>query len=847
MGNLGIASVNLQINSGATNLPNVAKYPKVAAMDVTAKDIFPYTQNDPQQPGSGLALRKISDTYSVLTPAPSLVIIGNYVEGTADADRMTNSNIMWQVVTGKASSGVLGPAIYGAVSKSETAKEQDSKSPNDASDPNYTGPIWKTAGFAKTDGGGDAKFPDIDIGSSSYDDSLIPWAVQVSSTPDIWWAVQTKDVNPGGVDRLPFCVIFWPKQAVKNKVTAMFAIRINPGGTSTAAAGESSSASKSDGAFDIVFTQGAPPQIYDWGVSNNSNDATFEPRVVNLTLTAGVADNSSGILWNVPNSIVITPLGTGIIQVQIIETGQVYSYRRYVTVNTEGSGEELTLSPFKLDISTIMLVGTSCAAGINISPPCLVEARFGTNQVGAPDDNGNYTGEFSGSADGKTPGAGSLATLPQEDGYGLGISASNAGTESSSDPLAVGVGQHGLVNFNLDTAPASPSNNTYTVKMTPGTAGFGAGGGNFPVLPPVFHRIRGVFNKESEQGGGAGGGVGDSLISFTETFSVEELFLINHSVDLVLYNEFGQHNGLLSKSGAVQLQAGWSGASGGTTFTGLSLNASSSWVAGKETLNVHCEDYMFVLSSTMMLNSPFYDGMDVFTAIAELASRAGITAIDDTGKKRYFLGGGYSMTEPLHRYPSNSNLKENIFKLAKQYALVVAFDGDGAFHVSELQGGLAGDSSKISETFTSDPSGGDTEVIIDEKRSGAKYDSVPSQIIVKTVDASMCLEQRGGIIIVGAKNPTPALPFNRVLVNETPVLASLSGAMNWLDANKQRMFKPISSINIRTAGGFSVAPLSTISVDGKASRVMSLSRTFNAEDNSLTTDIGGEWFGDNTI
>ena len=61
---------------------------------------------------------------------------------------------------------------------------------------------------------------------------------------------------------------------------------------------------------------------------------------------------------------------------------------------------------------------------------------------------------------------------------------------------------------------------------------------------------------------------------------------------------------------------------------------------------------------------------------------------------------------------------------------------------------------------------------------------------------------------------------------------------------KDRVYKVPRRITFKTLqDDFSLAPLSIITVDGLFYRVKGLSRRFDAESNSLTTDVTAEWFG----
>ena len=88
---------------------------------------------------------------------------------------------------------------------------------------------------------------------------------------------------------------------------------------------------------------------------------------------------------------------------------------------------------------------------------------------------------------------------------------------------------------------------------------------------------------------------------------------MERSANFELYNPGGIFDDLLTKSRGFILKVG-----GETTLTGLTTGGTRSMRAGKETVQVNGFDYMLLLEHKLMLNSPFYDGLDLFNVIFDL-------------------------------------------------------------------------------------------------------------------------------------------------------------------------------------------------------------------------------------
>ena len=170
-------------------------------------------------------------------------------------------------------------------------------------------------------------------------------------------------------------------------------------------------------------------------------------------------------------------------------------------------------------------------------------------------------------------------------------------------------------------------------------------------------------------------------------------------------------------------------------------------------------------------------------------------------------------------------------------------------HYQQTQGGIsfatAGSVTSVRDYF-SDPSvsPSDKQTILDENRTETKLNSTTNRIFIKSVDRTT-----RAIIMASAEAPASGPNSNRLAYHKTtyaslPSLGSLDAVNLQMARWKERFWKPIRGISIKTADDTPIIPMSFISVDGKKYRVMGINRTLSVSENSITTSITGEWMGD---
>jgi hypothetical protein len=523
----------------------------------------------------------------------------------------------------------------------------------------------------------------------------------------------------------------------------------------------------------------------------------------------------------------------------------------------------------KIAPGKIKIYGSNVQANINVSPMTFAQLGiFGFLIPSYTDAGGVASVAYQGVSTNGTIG-GSVAKLPTQPvdspvtGQLYGVDCKTfddpVGTVS---PIGFGFHKNGkmwLRDGGTIGANGLPKINGFIIVMQPddllnfgGTVvpptGFGptlpTGGHTIPYAGcPYFFRLKGAYAVDpvSTQ---SFTNLQD-IISVNETCSAPDYFHVKRNATIVLYNKGGRYDFFKDRQYGIQLRWKWSNEQFTTTFTGLTLNASSNEVPGKETLTIQCEDYMYILNSMPIINSPFYDGMIFYMALCDMARRAGIKRIindweDPFGE--FFLPSGYAFTKPSCRYPSNNTLFDCMMDVVKRCEAFIFFDGNGDFHIKHLPGGLLADTSTgvVVAEFWRNPSNPDaTKVILDEKTFEVSLDSTFDRISAMSVD-----RDSRNPIIYAVTSAVPLILFKKVFLLDQPALGDGESLIDYVQRLGNRIFRRVKKTAFKTVGGGTgVMPLDFVTVDGDEYRVMSLNRTYSADDNSLINEYNCEFLG----
>lgn len=508
-----------------------------------------------------------------------------------------------------------------------------------------------------------------------------------------------------------------------------------------------------------------------------------------------------------------------------------------------------SLKEAKIPAGKIRIWATNVKAAINVSPMSF--APIGIMAIPIPSLGSEDADEieFKGvSSDGDL--SGTIAELPQEPEkpgklHGVDCKTFN-GPGGTSSPYGFGFHKEGqCVIAPIGSLPIEIAKNTeaYFCILESENVKFlddftiTSGGA------PYFFRLKGAANIVPIGTPIAATPLND-VLSVSESASADDYFHIKKGATIVLYNENGRYDFLKDSQEVIDISWGWN-AQVQKTFTGLVVNTTSSEVAGKETLEVRCEDSMYCLKNQVIMNSPFFDGMLAKSAIEVLVNRAGFFHVESNFQGDdllYFLPSGYVFTKPKMRYKDNQKLFECVIDMTKRFEAVVYFDENDTFHIDKLPGGLLseGASELVKAEFTRDPSS--PNVILDEKNVEQSFVNTVSGITIKTVmrdTRDMVIEGRSassfGINI---------LKFKSWFYLFQPALGGVEAARQYLNLLAQRIFYPIRKTSFKTVGNVNIVkPLDFITLDGLEYRVLSIQRSFNADTNDFTNSYSCEWLG----
>lgn len=844
MANIGKAKVKIGLSG---DLQNVNKSPKYSTFDLPSAFLKAAAENSDRTMPQSIDSEALEGAFTVLYPSKGAHYVNNYVDGDLKWDvAMSKRQVLWTPTDDMGKGTILNCF---SLTKDYSLLLPSADYSKDVS---YSGPRWRTrpGNVGSKEGATEIDGNDLVEGESASN-TYTTVIEQYQSTPAMWWGVKT--------------TVDFPKQAgmwlninlgSENKTgkASFLVVNINPPGEKGAPQGgtdydgnESPGggvASPTDSFSIVIDEKGAYLIDYYNPYNKVLTEVPKSPSDWNKFKLRG----SDGITGTIGVNIGVLPM-IGYLAVYINGTSNIYPRRD----KTDSS----TLSHFTMKISEVQVYGRNTISTINMaamifSPSAMIEppvisssedsdwkgSSTGHDSVigGEPSSIAVYAGpngKISCGACCKTFTSGGESACPS--------SSATDGFVSSMCPEADAGGAIDVTFSSLETKAAI--NFRMKIIMSPEAADCLGSDIMLNIKTPYLFRLRGNNAGELTSGADIDANIAD-VMSMSESWDSPDYVHVTHTVDVTLYNKGGTHNSLLTSSQGIAVDAGIGG-DVSRIFTGITLDASTSEVAGKETLTVHCKDYMELLETNMFLNCPYYDGMLDINAAKDIAIRAGIEVdVGDgvkTGSNGYYLPAGYSFTEPRMKWSSETTLKDGLVNVCKLGEKIFYFDEEGVMKITALQGGLAfeGDTTS-SASFSSSPDGADFNVILDEKRVEKLVGSVVSSIYVTSWD-----RVRGAIIAYQDVSNAQNVPYNKTLFVDQPAYGSVEAVVNWVNMIKDRVYKVPRRITFKTLqDNFSLKPLSFITVDGQKYRVKSMNRRFDAESNSLTSDITAEWFGD---
>ena len=522
----------------------------------------------------------------------------------------------------------------------------------------------------------------------------------------------------------------------------------------------------------------------------------------------------------------------------------------FYTRVTKGSGDNAgKIREAKIAPGKVRIYGTNVSACINVCPMtfapssimCIplpsfvVSTSSGTSTLAV-----DYKGvDMYGAA------VGTVAELPtdpsSEKVYGVDCELFRSiGGGGDCAPTGFGFHKKGKVYFwkgGAITASSNPNSDFWFLKMKSADA-FG-----IPYAgAPFFFRLKGL--KVFTGGMGSSGSPFYDVISVSQTSDAPDFTHSAQSATVTLYNKNGAYDNLKTYEAGIEIYMGWEG-SITKTFTGIVTSVNFSEEPGKETVTLSCEDYMYLLKNTPIINSPFYDGMLKFNAVKDLVERAGIMNIinewPDYSDSEYALPAGHAFTKPAVRYGNTQMLFDCCVDLLKRDVSFFFFDADGRLHIRHVDGGLlsVGASEAVVKYFVVDPDEGDvTNIILDQQSVDVDFKNTANVISILTAE-----RDTRNPIIYSTSSPAPIVPYRKVRLMDQPALGGLEDAIVQAEREGERCFFSVKKIAFKTVGDNTVKPLSFINVSGQEFRVTSISRKYSADSNDFINEYNCEWLG----
>lgn len=850
--NLGIANVVVQLYSDSA--PNLAKSVKKYNFDISAynRDII---ENSPfAKPLLAEYIEDPNGTFSAFYPSKRKVYKDNRM-----ADSTTTSvtgTISWTPIMTPPTGlplDIFNVGVFDAYSV--TPPITGSVTPPSG----YLGPTWETEEIEMAPQPNDAAtikgymdwYSSLASGSSTPSVPPSPSTAgpvtvgpstsaihQTKNHDGLWWAVQSNDFLE---ENVPFWVNFKKMDAPSSAThDTCFVIRIGPDDT--------------ENKFDIYLSLNNRPRIVDYITSTGSTSGggTGVPPIQvefanDLARTvhqkSGDNDMEVGIMTVAGRLCVIVN------NIPLV----------YARVSRETGDDGGKLMECKIPSGKIQIFGTNAEVRINVCPMAFAE----TSIISLPlptiidDSSGggsspiviNYMG-----CDYKGDESGSVAELPKPPSMLVdlfGVDCENfSGDGGSCSPSGFGFHENGEILFkraSASTYAALPSTDFYTLQMTPSSTTMFAGETVKNGGCPYFFRLKGL-KKFVVTGGASATDVSDYLISVDETAQAPDYFHVKKNASLTFYNENNIVGDIvITNQTAIDISWNWTAAGGLPlkTFTGIVVSMSKSEIAGKETITLNCEDYIYALNKIPIINSPFYDGMVASFAIKDLAERGGILSFLkdwEPSEEEYFLPSGYSFSQPKMRFSSTQSLMDCILEIVKRFEAYIYFDGDGVCHINKLEGGLlsAPPAGGPTASFTSDMIiGGAFNTILEERNVEISFDSTVNYISVLTLD-----RDTRNAIIYGLPSPDDKLIFLKPTLINQPAYGEIEVTRAYAEDLGKRLFYPILKTRFKTTGASTIVmPLDFIKVDTDMFRTMSVKRSFNADSNDMNCSYECEWLG----
>ncbi|MCK9435349.1 MAG: hypothetical protein M0R32_11210 [Candidatus Cloacimonetes bacterium] len=785
---LEIAKASIDIG---TNLANVAEMPEYKDVDLPIPDDITQFISNSQGASDGIEINQdVSGNWAVAHCARRVTQRQNEIEGGTSSSQNSSNPITWKATD------ALPEQFKNFLATS--SRTQAFQPPTGGGYPTgYIGPRWRAIyQSTQSEGADDSEISNSGAGATvtpaSSGSTFYKYSTaieQTQSSPGIWWGVEA-NVN---YEKEEGCWIDIQRSGEKSV--------------------------KGQESWILIILNGAASGLAIWMTPNK------RPKLINLEKntqedmsTVGMLSPGGGVRLGVLNLC-------GRLIFNFNGSDYIYSLRsNSASSNTQSSAGtsdhgQFDFQDIEFTISDVAVFATNCQAIVKVSDMTFAKGTLRTPAMGSMTISGEANGGYSGD----------MFTIegPEETTYG-----------ASSEDHAGGAGKVTM----FWEQSSNRGNTTANVIMEPSED---------KKRTPAVHRIYNFENantRSRSSGSLKGRGIsirksskkatpraGGDILSISMQFEEVDSYHSKQSAEVTVYNPGGIHDDWMETSQGISISCGW-----GTTnklFTGVTLGGYRSETAGLETLVLHCEDYMFILDSMPMIDSPYYDGKYAFNVVADLALRCGINPVDDSTSPPYALPQAYNWMRPLIRFSKGRTIKDCIVDIVKYTQCTVYFDQDGVMHYTDIQGGIHFGGGSSTGSIVAAQSGKD--MILDELRTEARLSKALNAVGVKTVDRT----SGQPIYLTRHAKQNNLFKFLRLGLNAQAAYGSWQTANAWCDMTTQRVFKVPQGVTAKTASDIAMTPMTYVTVAGQQYRLNSIQRSYSAEENSLTTTISGEWYG----
>jgi hypothetical protein len=356
---------------------------------------------------------------------------------------------------------------------------------------------------------------------------------------------------------------------------------------------------------------------------------------------------------------------------------------------------------------------------------------------------------------------------------------------------------------------------------------------------PILYQLRGGATVPVEVEDAKTVDVSMYVMTLSENMQANDYHSANRNASITLYNPGGIFDVLGQYQTGCEISWGYNGSTF-RTLTGLVVAASKTDNPGSETITLSVEDYMYILQSNPIVNSPFYDGMVDYYAVKDIARIGGvIEPLYDREGDEYFLPAGYSFTKPAMKFPAQQNLLECITTVCKKFESFVYFDATGRMHFDGLPGGLfamGGRDSLVRLNQTSDAN----DSVLDSLTINYSLRDTVSNIVSLTVSR---VDRTPMLAHIAA--PQNRLLFKKTAYYDEAALGDMVSQQLQIAKIGLRAFQNTREASAKTvlatAAHFTALPFDYMEIAGQKFRIFEINKSYEANQNTCTIEFKGRW------